>query len=221
MIVDHFDRQGVARFYAGEPIGVELQLLDAEGAVQDLTSRAFAMTLFGADRVAVNSIAGVATSDGAVAFHLAGSISAGLFGRTDLRWEIAELVVDGRDVLDGGQLLILAAPGSVTPTAGVSTGATVTRFVRQIETDRPRLILSQRGAAGASAAAVLFAAGLIDGPTADALGNYLRAPAIDAAAAVNALLPAIVDQLATLRPPRADFTMATNSSLIAVLFQEL
>jgi hypothetical protein len=175
MIAEHFDRNLDARYYAGEPIEVELQLTDAAGAIEDPTGRAFVLAIYRADRSRLASAAGVVPAGSAayVAFAIDGNATEAAVGLSGLRYELAEVIDAGRLVLAAGRLTVATsaeAPGAVFP--GASAGGPVSRFSIQMLANRPRIVVTQRGGTGApglTAAQQLYDAGIISAPSVEAM----------------------------------------------------
>lgn len=156
MIYDRIDRNLDARFYAGEPIALELQLASPSGALENLEGRSFRLTVFRPDRTVVVSAAGtiIDGEDVHLAFCVPGSATGSLLRVLGLSYEIAEDLGAGSvDLIVSGSLTIhpsAAGPGAIESVPQV--GGPVTRFVRTLATNRPRIVAMQRGARGLSLA---------------------------------------------------------------------
>jgi hypothetical protein len=176
------DEDFTARFYRREPIVLELLLEDADGAAEDLANRRFFAALYQPsgevfDRVEATIATGTnGRSYLSFAFH--GDITDALYEQQLLRYALGEQLDSGQDVIVDGVLKILPAPtGTATTTAAIVDGI-ATRFVRRLEVaGRSRIVVSERGPAGLSAAQIAVAANDIADPSPAAFMDHLRATA--------------------------------------------
>ncbi|KQN29711.1 hypothetical protein [Sphingomonas sp. Leaf38] len=180
------DEDFTARFYRREPIVLELQLEDADGAAEDLANRRFFAALYQPsgevfDRVEA-TIANGTNGRPYLSFAFHGDITDALYEQQLLRYALGEQLDSGQDVIVDGVLKILPAPtGTATTTAAIVDGI-ATRFMRRLEVaGRSRIVVSERGPAGLSAAQIAVAANDIDEPTPKAFMDYVRSMAGDVA----------------------------------------
>lgn len=154
---NRFDEDGNATFYAGEIIAAEIQLQDRDGSAQPIGDRRFALTIHRPDRsiVVARAASAAIDADGPyAAWAIEGAISGALWPSPGVRYEIAELLQIGRDVLVAGTLRILRAPAQVDAVEGpLLDGGAVTRFIVRRNAAGSRLLVSQRGAPGRDALA--------------------------------------------------------------------
>jgi hypothetical protein len=165
---------------------LELQLENADGAPEDLASRTFFAALYRSSGEVFDRAAGVVALDTngrpylTCAFN--GDISDALYGEQLLRYAIGEMHDSGNDIIVDGALIILPAPTGLVAGSGTIVDGIATRFVRRLEVGgRSRLVASQRGPAGLSAAQIAVAANDIDEPTPEAFMKHLRDTAGDVA----------------------------------------
>lgn len=162
-------------FGAGESLNVELQLF-AGATVDDLAGRSAALTVFDRDRATVKSVAGEIKTDESGdywAFGIAGAITTDWFGQTGYGYEIAEILDTGRDIIVSGKISIQVSAATVTADPSVVEGPSARFTATDIQGNR-RILVSQRGAPGFSAAQQAYFAGVIDEPTEAALVAYLE-----------------------------------------------
>ncbi|KQN28302.1 hypothetical protein ASF00_10550 [Sphingomonas sp. Leaf34] len=180
------DEDFTARFYRREPIVLELLLENADGAAEDLANRRFFAALYQPSGEVFDRVeATIATGTNgrpylSCAFH--GDITDALYGEQLLRYTIGEQLDSGQDVIVDGVLKILPAPvGASTGTSTIVDGI-ATRFVRRLDiAGRSRILVSERGPAGLSAAQIAVAANDITEPTPEAFMGHLRSTAATAA----------------------------------------
>jgi hypothetical protein len=175
-----------ARFYRGEPIVLELQLEDADGAPEDLASRKFFAALYRSSGEVFDRAVGVVAIDTNARPYLTcafnGDISDALYGEQLLRYAIGEMHDSGNDIIVDGALIILPAPTGLVAGSGTIVDGIATRFVRRLAIGgRSRIVVSERGPAGLSAAQIAVAANDIEEPTPEAFMAHLRSTASDAA----------------------------------------
>lgn len=102
---------------AGEPIVFSYQSANTAGIPEVLTGRSFVFSLYDSSRVSQGYFSSeiVSLTNGQAAlWRLDGTISEGLYGKSGLKWEIAERLDNGRDVVARGTITIEeSAPGVV------------------------------------------------------------------------------------------------------------
>lgn len=205
-------KQGDFTVYAGQALVVPLQVENADGTIVSLVGRSFRISAYRrGDRVDLAHMLASVVGDTAT-MALTGAQTEALFvaqaervpAQLDpekeepvtLAVEIVELLSDGSvDVVIDGLLTVKvrsnvtgATPSTVTATGGVAT--------LLWKVDRS-VVARDRGAPGLPAPQVLFAAGIIDAPTVEAMAVWQRAPAVEAAAAAS--------EIATLAQEQGQF----------------
>ncbi len=113
---------------AGEAFILSVQLRDDGNAVLDHTTRKLILSFYGADRAVIELIEGVLASDATGSFFRFvrdGRFSDGLYGQT-VQVELAEQLLDGREILASGPLIIERSSGSIA-SYGSLIGRTETR----------------------------------------------------------------------------------------------
>jgi hypothetical protein len=206
-LATRFAINGDAKCFAGEALTVELAF-DTAGSLVDLTGRTFVWTIYHANtRAELFTCTGEVVVNGTdrfVRFAIDGDTTEQLFAksRSYTRHEMAELVETGRDIwVEGNFALTRSAsttmPGVVVPaSAGGST-----RYVFDYQTRR--VTISPRGAPGFSAAQQLTQAGVIDVATVEAMAEWQRKPAVDAAVKADADVAALAGGLGEFTSQRS------------------
>jgi len=205
-----------ARFYRGEPIVLELQLEDADGAPEDLASRTFFAALYRSSGEVFDRAAGVVAIDTNERPYLTcafnGDISDALYGEQLLRYAIGEMHDSGNNIIVDGALIILPAPTGLVAGSNTIVDGIATRFVRRLEIGgRSRIVVSERGPAGLSAAQIAVAANDIDEPTPEAFMAHLRGTASDVAREVA------FDQVGNAITELGEFTSERSAEIDAAI----
>lgn len=189
---------GDVRIYAGEPLAIELQIINQQGAYADLTGRVFVMAAFTAfDGAVLYDV--MARGAGTSAFLLlTGEQTEALYPISfkTLCIEIVELLEDGISPILEGRLKILPRAGAFSPALSPGVGASPVTQITFAEASN-RLVVSQRGAPGLSAFQQLAMAGVISEPT------------------VQAFVAWVTSIVAAGQAPSLDFSDPNNSGLIS------
>lgn len=134
---------------AGENLVLELQLVSGS-VVDDLAGRSFALTVFDAERTVLDGATGSIEIDDEgsyAAFGVPGTTTDGWYGQTGLRYEIAEILANGRDIIVTGTLVVRASAETVSGSASVVDGPAARFTATDLQGNR-RIVVSQRGAPG-------------------------------------------------------------------------
>ncbi len=118
------------RVAAGEPIVFSYQPQDISGTPETLDGRAFVLAIYDDKRANLGQYnAIVKTGDNPLAlWKLTGQISESLLGKSNLKWEIAERLDDGRDIIANGQLTISVSAPAIMD----YDNAPISRYITQI-----------------------------------------------------------------------------------------
>lgn len=118
------------RVAAGEPIVFSYQPQDANGVAESLDGRAFVWSIYD-DTRALHGQYSASIKIGVeplALWKLTGLVSESLLGKSNLKWEIAERLDDGRDIIANGTLIINVSAPSVLD----YDNAPISRYITQI-----------------------------------------------------------------------------------------
>lgn len=147
------DEDFVCRLYRGEPLVLEGQLENKDGAVEDLTGRTFWACIMAADGSVLHEVVAEIHTDRSGAHYRCtfdGTMSTTRFGERGLIWSQGESVASlGRKIHAQGALIIYPGPGMETPSGDNGIAAFAHRIVRRESLSKRDMIrISQMGERG-------------------------------------------------------------------------
>lgn len=147
------DEDFVCRLYRGEPLVLEGQLENKDGAVEDLTGRTFWACIMAADGSVLHEVVAEIHTDRSGAHYRCtfdGTMSTTRFGERGLIWSQGEIVASlGRKIHAQGALIIYPGPGMETPAGDNGIAAFAHRIVRRESLSKRDMIrISQMGERG-------------------------------------------------------------------------
>jgi hypothetical protein len=199
---------------SGQPTTYKLRLKAADGTYQDLAGRSFSLALMSSRATLYAYTATVATEDGASTATMtvpAAANTALLTGKgvaEDYRLSIGETVDGAYAEIMTGVHQVRLGPDLDSAEDGGAEGEAV---VYSLLADTGLIEITQQGAPGSSAAQLLYQAGLIDAPTAEAMDAYYRAAGDQAAEDATAAA-----DLATQKAALADAAAVLANSKAAL-----
>ena len=152
---NRIDEDFVGRFYRGEPIVLEGQLEDKDGAVESLDGRTFWCCIMAADGTILHEVVADIIPEGEHQIYRGtfdGAVTDNCFGRSGLIWSKGEHVEAlGRRIHSQGPLVIYPGPGSQVPAGSNGIAAIAYRTIRrETASGRAMVRISQQGARGPS-----------------------------------------------------------------------
>lgn len=118
------------RVAAGEPIVFSYQPQDTSGNPEILDGRAFVWSIYDDTRTNHGQFSAIVKtgSNPRALWKLTGTVSEGLLGKPNLKWEIAERLDDGRDIIASGNLTVNVSAPAVLD----YDNAPISRYIAQI-----------------------------------------------------------------------------------------